>query len=148
MTEEGRAPAVPVSDGERWHIMEFLSTQCAEGRLTQYEAEDRIAAAARALTRADLEPLLADLPAVPPVPATSRRPRGPRAPRGQKAHVALRLHVTTFVLVMAFLVVIWALTGAGYFWPIWPAVAWGLVVALHAAFTRAAAGPSPPRPRR
>jgi hypothetical protein len=143
MSDEGRAPAVPVSDAERWHIMEFLSTQCAVGRLTQYEAEDRIAAAARALTRADLEPLLADLPAVPPLQTTaSRRTRALRAPPGHKAQIALGLHITTFVLVMAFLIVIWLLTGAGYFWPIWPALGWGLVVALHAVFTRAAAGSS------
>ena len=34
---------------------------------------------------------------------------------------------------MALLVVIWALTGAGYFWPIWPMLGWGIGVLSHAA---------------
>ena len=29
-------------------------------------------------------------------------------------------HVMTYVLVNAVLVVIWAMTGAGYFWPVFP----------------------------
>jgi hypothetical protein len=32
---------------------------------------------------------------------------------------------------MALLVVIWALTGMGYFWPIWPAVGWGIGILSH-----------------
>ena len=31
-----------------------------------------------------------------------------------------------FVAVSALLIAIWALTGAGYFWPIWPIAGWGL----------------------
>jgi hypothetical protein len=27
------------------------------------------------------------------------------------------------------LVAIWALTGAGYFWPVWPILGWGLCLA-------------------
>ncbi|MBA3437053.1 MAG: XRE family transcriptional regulator, partial [Thermoleophilaceae bacterium] len=27
---------------------------------------------------------------------------------------------------MALLVAIWALTGEGYFWPVWPALGWGI----------------------
>jgi hypothetical protein len=30
-----------------------------------------------------------------------------------------------YLSVMALLVAIWALTGAGYFWPVWPALGWG-----------------------
>jgi hypothetical protein len=33
--------------------------------------------------------------------------------------------VRTYLAVMALLVAIWALAGAGYFWPVWPAVGWG-----------------------
>ncbi|MDP9352022.1 MAG: 2TM domain-containing protein [Chloroflexota bacterium] len=40
-------------------------------------------------------------------------------------------HVTSYLLVMAMLVGIWALTGADYFWPIWPMMGWGIGVASH-----------------
>ena len=35
--------------------------------------------------------------------------------------------------VMLLLVVIWALTGADYFWPIWPMLGWGVGIVMHAA---------------
>ena len=35
-------------------------------------------------------------------------------------------------VVNAFLVLIWALTGAGYFWPIWVIGGWGIGLVLHA----------------
>ena len=35
----------------------------------------------------------------------------------------------TYLAVSALLVAIWALTGAGYFWPIWPMLGWGVGVA-------------------
>ena len=41
-------------------------------------------------------------------------------------------HVVTYVVVNAFLILIWAVTGAGYFWPIWVIGGWGVGLALHA----------------
>jgi uncharacterized membrane protein YecN with MAPEG domain len=41
-------------------------------------------------------------------------------------------NVVAYVVVNAFLVLIWAVTGAGYFWPIWVMGAWGIGVVLHA----------------
>ena len=35
----------------------------------------------------------------------------------------------TFVATSILLVAIWALTGMGYFWPVWPILGWGLFVA-------------------
>ena len=43
-----------------------------------------------------------------------------------------RDHVTVYVVVNAMLVVIWAASGAGYFWPIWAIGGWGIGLALHA----------------
>jgi fatty acid desaturase len=40
-------------------------------------------------------------------------------------------HVAAYVVVNAFLVLVWALTGAGYFWPIWVLAAWGIGIVLH-----------------
>ena len=48
-----------------------------------------------------------------------------------KESYAFRIHRRIYLLVVAFLVVIWALSGGGYFWPIWPAMGWGLAVAIH-----------------
>ena len=41
-------------------------------------------------------------------------------------------HVFMYVLVNVILVAIWALTGAGYFWPIFPILGWGLGVVANA----------------
>jgi len=38
----------------------------------------------------------------------------------------LRTHVFVYLVVNAMLVVIWAVSGAGYFWPIWSIGGWGL----------------------
>ena len=40
-----------------------------------------------------------------------------------------------YLVVNALLVVIWAFTGAGYFWPIWPMAGWGIGLVLHAYAT-------------
>jgi len=45
---------------------------------------------------------------------------------------AFRSHLVTYVLVNALLVVIWAVTGAGFFWPIFPIAGWGIGLASHA----------------
>jgi len=51
-----------------------------------------------------------------------------------RAHIArrrkLRADLVGYVLINAFLVVVWALTGTGYFWPAWVLAGWGLALAL------------------
>ena len=42
-----------------------------------------------------------------------------------------RTHVLVYVVVNAMLVAIWALTGQGYFWPVWPILGWGIGLVLH-----------------
>lgn len=41
-------------------------------------------------------------------------------------------HVVTYVVVNGLLLVIWALTGGGYFWPGWVLGGWGIALVLHA----------------
>ena len=43
-----------------------------------------------------------------------------------------RSHLVAYVLVNALLVVIWAATGADFFWPIFPIVGWGIGVVFNA----------------
>ena len=55
-------PAVRASDDEREAIVDRLRTAAGEGRLTLDDLADRLDRALAAVTRADLEPLIADLP--------------------------------------------------------------------------------------
>jgi fatty acid desaturase len=41
-------------------------------------------------------------------------------------------HLVAFVVVIAFLTLVWAVTGAGYFWPAWVLGAWAIGLVLHA----------------
>lgn len=43
-----------------------------------------------------------------------------------------RTHLVIYAAVNTMLIVIWAVSGAGYFWPVWPLAGWGLAVALQA----------------
>ena len=39
--------------------------------------------------------------------------------------------IVAYVVVNAFLIGVWAFTGAGYFWPAWILAGWGVGLALH-----------------
>jgi hypothetical protein len=43
-----------------------------------------------------------------------------------------RIHLLIYVLVNGLLVVIWAMTGSGFFWPIFPMAGWGIGVVANA----------------
>lgn len=43
-----------------------------------------------------------------------------------------RTHLLIYVMVNAFLVVIWFMTGSAFFWPIFPIVGWGIGIVAHA----------------
>jgi hypothetical protein len=70
--------------------------------------------------------------------STSLEPRSGGLRRANE--VAFQIHARAWFLVNVFLVAVWALTGAGTFWPAWPALGWGLGLALHGAVTYAGAG--------
>src|SRR3954451_2248268 len=44
----------------------------------------------------------------------------------------LTSNFVAYVVVNAFLVAVWALTGFGYFWPAWLIACWGIGLVLHA----------------
>jgi hypothetical protein len=103
------------SDDDRERVVDELRRHAAAGRLNVEELEERIERALVARTVGELAVLTRDLPQPPPEPA---RPPLRRA----------RPELRTFVAVMSLLIVIWALSGAGYFWPVWPLVGWGFFV--------------------
>jgi hypothetical protein len=55
-----------------------------------------------------------------------------RARKQLKAKAEFRQHLTSFVVVNGFLVALWAITGRGYFWPVWPILGWGVGLTFHA----------------
>lgn len=59
-----------------------------------------------------------------------------RAAKRVKAREEFRQHLSAYVIVNAMLVGIWAVTGQGYFWPVWPMLGWGVGVAFHALSLR------------
>src|SRR5215218_6722739 len=108
-------PTLRASDAEREHHAELLREHAAQGRLTVDELEERLDRVYAARTRGELAPVLADLPPTD----------HPRAPR-QRRRPRVRPDLVPFIAVNLVLVAIWAATGAGYFWPIWPLLGWGL----------------------
>ncbi|MBD0282698.1 MAG: DUF1707 domain-containing protein [Thermoleophilaceae bacterium] len=105
------------SDRDRERVVDELRTHAAEGRLTVEELEERVQRALDARTAGELAALTRDLPD-PVRPTTRTRPRRRRS--------AARPEVRTYLAVMVLLVTVWALAGAGHFWPLWPAVGWGV----------------------
>jgi hypothetical protein len=48
-----------------------------------------------------------------------------------EAKRAFRFHLALYLVVNLLLIVIWASTARGYFWPIWPMLGWGIGIAFH-----------------
>src|SRR5215212_2731494 len=112
------------SDADRERVAATLREHYGDGRLDDEDLSERIEAAYRGRTMAELEALTADLPAPP----------GPPRPRRRSAlETSVRIHFTTYLLVNLMLIAIWAAAGGGYFWPIWPILGWGIGVGCHAA---------------
>ncbi|SRR5260370_5516065 len=65
------SPATRASDRERDAVLQRVQEAFAEGRLDDTEFDERMRAALTARTRADLDVLLADLPATTPAPGTT-----------------------------------------------------------------------------
>lgn len=60
-------------------------------------------------------------------PVTDRE----RARKRLEAKRDLLNHVVAYVVVNAFIVLVWAFTGAGYFWPGWVIGGWGVGLVFH-----------------
>jgi 2TM domain-containing protein len=55
-----------------------------------------------------------------------------QALRSLKKKRDFRSHLVAYVLVNALLIGIWAVTGAGFFWPVFPLLGWGIAVGFNA----------------
>jgi hypothetical protein len=137
-----RRASLRASDADREQFVEALRQHHAEGRLTVEELEERTEQAYTARTLGDLDALGGDLPPLrPPAPATGSswpappdlppklRPLGPRQ---AAAKATLLRTIVWFGTVSLMLIVIWALTGRDYFWPVWPILGFSIAVIWQA----------------
>ena len=109
------SPVLRAGDADRERAIEQLRLHAAEGRLQTEELEARVHAALAARTLGELEPLLHDLPRLPGGRSRAR----PRVASQQRLRSILPLAIL--------LIAIWALTGMGYFWPVWPLLGVGFM---------------------
>lgn len=131
------------SDSDRELVVEILREQHIVGRLDSAEFEHRLERCLAADSHAELHAITADLPTLRYEPwvlhGSSGSPGtdpGGRAAVGRVRSVVRSLAGLVAILVLA----IWALTGAGYFWPAWVwfglALPVGLDVSLRWAWRR------------
>ena len=140
-------PRIRASDDDRDRVVSLLREHHAAGRLTAEEFNERLDQAYAAKTMGELDELMADLPAMDlyRLPdASLPRYRRPTPGAGSylqatQAHGGLaRGHGRfspawqaawgSWFSVSLLLFVVWAISGAGYLWPLWVAAPWGAVM--------------------
>jgi class 3 adenylate cyclase len=123
------------SDADRERVAELLRHHYGAGRLSEEDLSERVEAVYGVRTTLELEALTADLPSAP------------EPGHGQRRGVldtSFRIHLTVYIVVNVMLIGIWAASGGGYFWPVWPILGWGIGVGCHGAPLLARRG-TPPR---
>ena len=114
-------PELRASDDDREQVVELLRDHYRAGRLSADELAERIENAYGARTQSDLSAQTVDLAPRHGAPAAQRARRGSAiTPGGRGLRTSFRIHLAVYLVVNVALVCIWAVTGAGYFWPIWP----------------------------
>jgi len=146
--------AVDLSEAERERVIRDLTRHCGDGRLTLDELEERVAEVYAATSTAEIEHALRQLPAMPlAVPTITSQPAVKPSSSHVKHHahgpvdarrageIALRIHLAVYLSVIGLLFAIWILTTPfGYPWPMWPALTWGVALAIHAGVHKAVWG--------
>jgi hypothetical protein len=123
-----------IDDRQREEAATALREHAAAGRLTVAELEERLEATLTARTGRELRAPLADLPPLPASP-----PHTEPARRQDVGAV-----VGPWLVVSIALVLLWAVSGGGAFWPVWPILGWGIAVWMKAG---AVLRERPPRAR-
>jgi 2TM domain-containing protein/uncharacterized protein DUF1707 len=125
----------PVSDSQREEVVESLAEHTVAGDISEAERAARTRAALEATSQGEL----AD--------ATRGLTAGVRPPLFARLadRIPLRRHVALFLLVSAVLLVVWAVTrepsaeagdeSAGFFWPFWVMLGWGILLTAHALYS-------------
>ena len=129
------------ADGDRNQVVDLLREALDEGRLTLPEYDERVAIAYHAVTYADLNVLLADLPRTRPegvlaipAPKSAARVTPPADATGpRRMPLALMILWTIWTSVVAVNVAVWLIVSVttGHFiypWPLWVAVPTGVAL--------------------
>ncbi|OBJ69547.1 DUF1707 domain-containing protein [Mycobacterium sp. 1274756.6] len=147
-TDVVAARTMRVGDRQRERLAARLGQALEQGYLSIAEYDARMAEAFAARTAGALDELVADLP----VERIRRSDPLRRAAHRRAARRGVWLHVAAYLAVSVLMIGIWAVsaavTGAGYFWPVWPILGWGIGVVSHAVPVLSCAGtarPAPPR---
>ena len=133
-------PDLRVSDRDRQAAAERLRLALGEGRLDLLEYDDRLTAAYAAVTHADLDVLVADLPATVDL-APAPPPEAP--PAVAALPMALKVLWTVWLAVFVVNLTVWVLVSIGdpvYFWPMWLLVPGAALFAVSAAVLSARRG--------
>ena len=131
-------PDTRVSDRERQAAADRLQQALGEGRLDLLEYDDRLSRAYTAVTHAELETLLADLP----VTAAAAPPEKP-PPAVAALPMALKVLWTVWFTAFVVNLTVWVLVSIGdpaYFWPMWLLVPGAALFAISAAVLSARRG--------
>jgi hypothetical protein len=118
------------ADADRQAVADALKAALDEGRLDLHEYDERLRQAYAAKTYGELDVLLADLPAVAPAPA----PAPAAAPERDDVTRRWLLHVWgSWIPVVGITTAIWVVSAIAsgewlYFWPVWVAGPWGIVL--------------------
>jgi hypothetical protein len=122
-------PEIRVSDRDRMEIILQLQSAYAEGRINHLELDQRLGQANTALTRADLDALVVDLPKqVTP----DRDVVNAELNRRQQLRQGWIAWIGVGVLVNIIWLSIWTTTDAGKpgYWPIWVMGPWGVAMLM------------------
>jgi hypothetical protein len=120
-----------VGDVEREELIGILQQHYAAGRLTLAEFEDRSEQAWKSRTRGELDGLVVDLPVQPSAPVRRGPPERPR-----EGSSPLEVYLRFWIPLSLMFVLIWMLTGGGYFWPVWPMFGTGIPMLFLLGFNR------------
>jgi hypothetical protein len=133
------------ADSDRQYVADRLREALNEGRLDLGEYDDRLQRTYAARTYGELDKLLNDLPAVvPPAKAQVARttPATPSAAPDRRPVAPWAIALWgSWLCTTVICFVIWALTGAGYPWPLWVAGPWGAVLLVRTVVAVASGDP-------
>lgn len=119
--------AARASDAERERVAQVLREEHVEGRLTYDELNERLQRAYSSRTVGELDVLTRDLP------ASTKSGRPGDMPRRDRPRMppSFRRHLYIYLIFVVFWTFIWAVSSGGEFWPVYPAMGWGVGVAIH-----------------
>jgi hypothetical protein len=119
-------------DIDRQKTAARLGQALTQGYLALQEYEQRVQEAFQTQTTGELRELVADLPLERIRRADPRR----RAAKAAAARLGVRIHFAALLAMAAIVLIVWAATGAAYFWPIWPILGTAIGLVSHALAVR------------